>query len=146
MFVQSILPAARDRLVTLDDSALLTKAAQLLGSGTDILAVCGEDGSLVGVITKTDVVDQIGSCEGASCCRPAAIVMTKDIMLCHPEDGLAELWSRMKEKALKNVPCVDAEARPIGMINARDLLQALLKESAYEESLMRDYVMGVGYR
>jgi hypothetical protein len=30
--------------------------------------------------------------------------------------------------------------------SARDMLQALLKESNSEEAMMRDYVMGVGYR
>jgi predicted transcriptional regulator len=146
MFVQDILPAARARLVTLKDDAPLTRAAHLLGSGTDILAVCGQDGKMVGVITKTDVVKQIGICQGEGCRKHAAAVMTNEIMLCQSGDKMAELWARMKTRGIKNVPYVDDDARPVGMINARDLLQALLGESVHEETLTRDYIMGVGYR
>ncbi|HEY5380394.1 MAG TPA: CBS domain-containing protein [Pseudolabrys sp.] len=52
----------------------------------------------------------------------------------------------MKERGLKNVPVVDEDSRPIGLLHARDILQVLLNESEDEETLLRDYVMGIGYR
>jgi hypothetical protein len=33
----------------------------------------------------------------------------------------------------------------VGVLNARDALQVLLKEVENEESLLRDYVMGIGF-
>jgi hypothetical protein len=41
---------------------------------------------------------------------------------------------------------VDDDLRPLGVINARDALLVLLEGSEYETSLMRDYVMGIGYQ
>lgn len=52
----------------------------------------------------------------------------------------------MKDRGLKHVPVIDAESRPLGVLYARDALQELLKEVEYEELLLRDYVMGIGYR
>jgi arabinose-5-phosphate isomerase len=52
----------------------------------------------------------------------------------------------MNTRGLKNVPVVDQSARPLGLLNARDILQALLSETQSDENLLRDYVMGVGYR
>lgn len=49
-------------------------------------------------------------------------------------------------RKLKNIPYLDDESRPLGVLNARDLLQALLKESTAAEDMMRDYIMGVGCR
>lgn len=46
---------------------------------------------------------------------------------------------------LKHIPIADQELRPIGAINARQAVQALLDEVGNEE-LLRDYVLGVGYR
>jgi Mg/Co/Ni transporter MgtE len=46
---------------------------------------------------------------------------------------------------LKNIPVVDQDSRPLGVLHARDILQVLLDESQDEESMLRDYVMGVGY-
>jgi hypothetical protein len=33
----------------------------------------------------------------------------------------------------------------MGVLHARDILQVLLTESEDEESMLRDYVMGIGY-
>ena len=51
----------------------------------------------------------------------------------------------MKERKLKNIPVVDKDSRPVGILHARDILQVLLKESKDEEAMLRDYVMGIGY-
>ena len=72
-------------------------------------------------------------------------VMTRDVVACRHGDQLDEVWSRMSARGLKNVPVMDDESRPVGVLNARDLLQALLHEVENEESLLRDYVMTVGY-
>ena len=146
MFVDVLLPAARNRLATIGDDAPLIEAARRLRSGVDILVVCSLAGLLRGVITKTDVVAQIGQCQGSGCLASAADCMTEDVVLCRAGDLLEDLWSRMKERGLKNIPIVDQDGGPLGVLNARDMLQALLDESAWEESMMRDYVMGIGYR
>lgn len=146
MFVENLLPAARERLTTITDHSPLIEAARLLRPGTDILLVVSSAGMLRGVITKTDVVAQISKCQGSSCLTLASVAMTQDVMFCRSGDLLEDLWNRMKERSLKNIPYVDQDARPLGVLNARDILQALLKESNVEEALMRDYVMGVGYR
>jgi CBS domain-containing protein len=145
MLVKNLLPAARERLVTIVDDAPLIQAAKLLRTGTDLVVVCGSAGLLVGVITKTDVVSQISHCQGASCITAASLVMTRDVVVCQPGDWLREVWSTMKERGLKNIPITDQDSRPVGVLNARDALQVLLEEVENEESLLRDYVMCVGY-
>lgn len=146
MFVESLLSAARERLVTIADDAPLIQAARMLRSGTDILVVCSSSGTLRGVITKTDVVEQISQCQGRGCVVAASAAMRRDVMLCRSGDVLEDLWNRMKARSLKNIPFVDQDSRPLGVVNARDMLQALLKQSSTEEAMLRDYVMGVGYR
>ena len=71
--------------------------------------------------------------------------MTRDVVFCRPGDLLHDVWTRMKERGLKNIPVVDRDSRPLGVLHARDILQVLLKESEDEESILRDYVMGIGY-
>ena len=147
MVVERMLPIAYNRLVTIRDDAPLIEAATLLRDlDRDLVVVCNSDGLLVGVITKTDVVRQISHCNGAGCMTAASSVMTRTVVLCRPDDRLNEVWSVMKERHLKHVPIVDQEVRPLGVLNARDALEALLEEVEYEEVLLRDYVMCVGYR
>jgi CBS domain-containing protein len=59
---------------------------------------------------------------------------------------LHDIWSIMKDRGLKNIPVVETDSRPIGVLNARDALEVLLEDAEYEEELLRDYVMCVGYR
>lgn len=143
--VEQVLTAARARLVTITDDAPLIEVARLLRGGTDLVVVCGTSGLLVGVITKTDVVARISECQGAACTIAAALVMSADVLSCAPGDLLQDVWSKMKARCLKNIPVADADGRPMGVLNARDVLDVLLQEATGEESLLRDYVMGVGY-
>jgi CBS domain-containing protein len=146
MFAENLLIEARERLVTIADDAPLIEAARLLRSGTDILLVCSSDGYLRGVVTKTDIVSQISQCQGSACMALIASAMSSDLLCCRSGDSLEDLWRSMKERSLKNIPFLDAGSRPLGVLNARDMLQALLRESSTEEDMMRHYVMGVGYR
>jgi CBS domain-containing protein len=146
MFVERMLPAARKRLVTIGDDAPLIDAATLLRDPrTDLVVVCSSDQLLAGIITKTDIVRQISHCQGFGCTTAASTVMTRTVILCHPGDPLHNVWSLMKEHGLKNIPVVDQDSRPIGVLNARDALDALLEEAEHEEVLLREYVMCVGY-
>src|SRR5690554_3717520 len=122
------------------------EAARLLRAGIDIVAVCKLEGALAGVITKTDVVGRISECHGATCVAAASLAMTEEVVTCRPGDWLHDVWSTMKTRELKNIPVLDEAARPIGILNARDALQALLVEVENEESLLRDYVTCTGYR
>ena len=40
---------------------------------------------------------------------------------------------------------MDQISRPINVLNARDALEALLRESEYEEGVLRDHAVCVGY-
>jgi hypothetical protein len=51
MFVESVLQAARERLVTIVDDAELVEAARLLTSGTDLVIVCDSEGLLQNVVS-----------------------------------------------------------------------------------------------
>ena len=41
---------------------------------------------------------------------------------------------------------IDAARRPIGIVYAREILQALLSEAENEDELLRDYISEVGYQ
>jgi signal-transduction protein with cAMP-binding, CBS, and nucleotidyltransferase domain len=145
--VQRLLPTGRDRLVVLPTGALLIDAARLLnGPSINLVVVCDDADKMAGVITKTDIVGHISQCTGCSCTMAASTVMTTDVAFCRPGDWLNDVWTTIKERRLKNVPIVDQESKPLGVLNARDVLQSILQDVEYEEELLRDYVMNVGYR
>jgi CBS domain-containing protein len=145
--VEKIVPVARERLITVRDDAPLVEAAKFLDGGhINLVVVCDKAGAMVGIVTRTDVVRQMALCQGCGCTAAAATVMTRDVIYCRPGDLLHDVWSIMKERKLLHVPIIGDDFRPLGVINARDVLLVLLEASEYEEGLLRDYVMGIGYR
>ena len=146
MFVEDMLEAARAGLVTIADDAKLIEAARLLTAGTDFVVVCDGTGVLRGVVTKTDVVRQISACQGATCQCPVSTVMSRDVVLCRAADRLQDVSERMKARHLKNIPVVDEDNRPLGVLTARAVLRVLLSDAEFEEAQLVDYVKGIGYR
>lgn len=147
MHVNQVLTEAQKRLKTIGTDALLTDAARTLSTtDVELAVVCDLDGKAVGVITRADVVRWIADCRGAACRTMVAAVMTRELVSCVPDDRLTEVLGRMKHHGLRRIPVIDAQSQPIGIINARDALRALLTNVAYEAELLRDYVMGIGYQ
>lgn len=101
---------------------------------------------MVGVITKTNIAQQVGRCGGRACMATAADVMTRDVTYCRSTDNLPDVLAIMATRGFVHVPVIDDHFRPLGVVNARDALRALLAEEQYEASLLRDYVLGIGYR
>lgn len=64
--VSSIDAATRSRLAVVGDGTLLLEVARLLSdTQINLVVVCDAVGAMVGVITKTNIVRQIGHCQGA---------------------------------------------------------------------------------
>ena len=147
MLAERMLPRARERLVTISGSAPVKDAAMLMAKPhTDLVVVCGQDGEMVGVLTKTDIVGQITQCFGSGCTARVDTIMTRDVASCQPVEPLQDIWSMMKARGQQRIPVVDQVGKPVGIIYARDALQALLGEVESEETLLRDYVMNIGYQ
>ena len=146
-YIRELLPTAADRLITIEQSDTVVKAAGLLGNAnTALVIVCDPEGLICGVISKADIVRQISYCTGCSCTENVSDIMTRDVIACRPDDRLKDVWTIMREHGLKQIPVQDTAMRPLGLLYASDALETLLKEVKHQELMLRDYVMGTGYR
>lgn len=146
MFVERMLPRANERLAVIDASASIREVADLMSKPNTDLVIVSDQEEMVGVVTKTDIVSQIGRCLGLGCAARVDSIMTRNVTYCRATDFLYDVWLKMKEKGLQRIPVLDEARRPIGIIYARDALQILLSEVENEGELLRDYIMGVGYQ
>jgi len=147
LIVSDVEEVTRRRLMTAGTDALLPDLARLLSeTPVSLLVVCTPEQTMVGIVTKTDVLRKIAESPGAVGWLRAADAMTREVIYCHPDDPLEEVLRVMSKHALVHTPIVDSEARPVGVIEARDALRALMGHASEQASLLRDYIMGVGYR
>lgn len=145
--VRHITAVTRRRLATVAADALLPDAARFLSiTPISMVVVCAADGTLAGVITKTDVVSAFGRHAEAASAMASAHVMTREVVSCRSEDRLEDVLHTMGEFSLVHVPVLDADSRPVGVMEARDALRALMARASHEIWHLRDYIMGEGYR
>ena len=109
------------------------------------MVVCNPVGAMSGVISKTDLVRQMGPCLGSAYHILAADLMTAEVISCQRTDVLHGVLTVMQAHGLVHMPIVDERLRPVGVVNARDALRSLVAADEYEQALLVDYVMGVGY-
>ena len=144
--VSDIAAVTRSRLRTVRANVPVREIAQLLSSTQiSLIVVCDQEGTMIGVVTKSDIILQIGHCTGRTCTESADGLMVRNVISCLSTDALSDVLSMMKANGLVHIPVVDAEGKPSGVVNARDALRELMLDGQYEEALLRDYVMGVGY-
>ena len=147
ILVNRIDALARSRLVTISADALLVDVANLLSdTRISLVIVCDSVGEMVGVITKTNIVQQIArSCESIGT-TVAADVMTRNVTSCRPTHSLLDVLSTMEKRGFAHIPVVGENSKPSGVVNAGDALRALMADEKYDAALLRDYVMGIGYQ
>jgi predicted transcriptional regulator len=145
--VSCMAAVARARLLIVGTDSTLVEVAALLSSQQGSVAVvCDSVRSTVGVITDSMLIHQLGFAGQGIFTARAINVMSREFASCHLTDSLSHVLARMHRQACIHAPVVDADNKPIGVIYARDGLRALLAAGNFEESQLRDYVMGIGYR
>jgi CBS domain-containing protein len=145
--VRSLAAVASARLLTVGTDALLTEVAALLSSRQiSLVVVCDAGGSVAGVITETMLVRQLGVGRADVFSTRAGAVMNHDYSTCGADDSLTDVLSMMHRLGEIHVLIVEADKKPLGVLNARDGLRTLLAAGNREEELLRSYVTGAGYR
>ena len=147
ILVKHILEAAQKRLVVLSLEASLFDAARILKNrDTPLVVVCDSDRIAVGVISSGHVLNALATAGVDAVGFNAGAIMTKPLLTCHVGDYLQQVWAVMNSRTLPCAPILDDDGRAQGVLHARDVAIALIDEVNYEEVLLRDYVMGVGYQ
>ena len=147
ILVKHILEAAQKRLVVLSQEASLFDAARILANrDTPLVVVCDSEDIAVGVIASSHVIKVLATAGVDALGFNAGAIMTKPVLSCHVDQTLQQVWAVMNSRTLPCAPILDDDGRAQGVVHARDVAIALLDEVNYEELLLRNYVMGVGYQ
>lgn len=147
MLVKHILEDARKRLAVLNQEASIFEAARILANrSTPLAVVCDGTGILLGVISQSHVVNALATAGVNALDLNARAIMTTPLLCCRTEESLEQIWSVMNSRTLPCAPIVDSDGRAQGILHARDVALTLIDAGTYEEGLLRDYIMGVGYQ
>lgn len=147
ILVKHVLKDARKHLAVLTQEASIFEAAGILANrDTPLAVVCDGEGVVLGVISQSHLVNALATARGNALNLNAGAIMTKPLLCCRVDESLEQIWSVMNSRTLPCAPVVDDAGRAQGLLHARDVAIALIDAGTYEEGLLRDYVMGIGYQ
>jgi signal-transduction protein with cAMP-binding, CBS, and nucleotidyltransferase domain len=125
-------------------ATLQTAALALLRPGIGLLVACDKDGRAAGVISKSDLVRCLTWPSPTDV--TATDLMSSPVVSCSPNDDLYDTWKMMAAQSLQNIPVLDQDLTPLGVLDIRDAMKTLFEQEAYQERLLVNYVAGIGYQ
>lgn len=89
------------------------------------VSVVNSEGKLTGIITDGDIRRSLESAAGSNILKqPAASIMTKTPVTITSDQLAAKAVKIMEAREITDLPIVDEQYRPIGMVNIQDILKA----------------------
>lgn len=145
MLIEKLHAVTSARLAVISlDAGMQTAAQWLCRPGVGLIVVCDGNGGAAGVLSKSDLVRHLA--RSTCSAPPVSELMTRSVVTCSPRDDVHDVWQTMAARNLKNIPVVDAGAKPLGILDIRDAMKALFEQEQMEERMLVNYVTGVGYQ
>ncbi|MEQ1953963.1 CBS domain-containing protein [Mesorhizobium sp. CN2-181] len=145
MLIDRLHGLTSSRLAMIDLNATVQAAALSLSKpGIGLVVVCNAGGGTEGVLSKSDLVRHLAGPPSST--TAASDLMSRSVISCSPQDDVHEVWQTMAARSLQNIPVIDVDTRPLGILDIRDAMKVLFEQEEMQERMLSNYVTGVGYR
>ena len=92
---------------------------------------------MVGIISERDLAYGLATYGDKLLSMCVSELMTKAVIVCTPEDSIAEVMNVMTQQRIRHLPVKDGE-QLIGIISIGDVLKNRLGEMQLEANVLRD--------
>lgn len=99
------------------------------GRRTGAVMLVDDDGRLTGLFTDSDLARLLGRDESFDLARPIAEVMTASPLTLCDDAVLADVVELLSERKVSELPVVDADHRPCGLVDITDVIGLLPSDS-----------------
>jgi CBS domain-containing protein len=140
MIVNTILSSKGSNVVTIEPTATLADACQLLTKHRiGAVLVTGAGSQIAGIVSERDIVRAMAAHGAAALDLPLAEIMTRKVVTCSRGDTIAGLMVQMTEGKFRHLPVVE-DGKVLGIISIGDVVKTRLQEMEHEHSAMREYI------
>src|SRR5215467_1919438 len=140
MNVKTILAAKGGEVITIEPTADLAAAAQLLSAHRiGAVLIQGAGGRLAGILSERDIVRALSESGAAALALPVGQVMTRNVATCSEDDTVASIMERMTAGKFRHMPVVTKD-KLVGLISIGDIVKQRVEEIERESEAMRDYI------
>jgi arabinose-5-phosphate isomerase len=110
-------------------------SARLTGRRTGAVMLLDDDGRLAGLFTDSDLARLIETRRDAALDRPVAEVMTPKPLTVPLGARVVEAVDLLRRHKISELPVVDPEGRPVGLLDVTDLIGFVPAEETADESV-----------
>lgn len=141
MSLRKILESKGREVATVDPSATLEAAAQLLAARKiGALVALGEAGNVIGILSERDVVKAIAREGIAALARTASSVMTTAVTVADEETTLDEAMEIMTRGRFRHLPVCENGELLVGIVSIGDVVKRRIEAVEEEAEQMRTYI------
>jgi arabinose-5-phosphate isomerase len=120
---QHMRAASQCRIASADRSVReVLVGATVPGRRSGAIMLIDADGRLAGLFTDSDLARLVEQRREAQLDRPMRQVMTAGPLTCPTGTMLEEAMALMAERKISELPVIDADGRPVGMLDVTDLV------------------------
>ena len=141
--INDILLAKGTHVHTILESATVLDAVQQMNKHrVGCLVVTREDAMVIGIVVERDVLQFIASAQQDLSLVPVSKVMTRNAIVCSPEDFLETARIIMKQHWVRQIPVIDGDGTLRGIVSIGDVNALSLTEDKIEIKYLHDYIHG----
>ena len=130
----------RDLITIREEDTLETAAGVLASNNIGALPVRDGDGNLVGVVSERDIARGFARDGARVRDLKVADLMTRTVITCDCEEDVKSAMESMSRKHIRHLP-VMKDGRLCSMLSQRDVMEAMLEQTAMERDVLRDYAI-----
>ncbi|MFH1003708.1 MAG: CBS domain-containing protein [Chloroflexota bacterium] len=139
MKISDYLEVNSSPLITIGpEETVLAAIRKLVEHGIGAMPVCDGKGRLLGIISERDLLQEVSLRSGDIDKTKVQGVMTRDVAIATPDDGLNYAASVMRQLRIRHLPVV-AGQKLKGIVSMRDIVDRELAEFKAEIHYLRSW-------
>jgi CBS domain-containing protein len=141
--IKDILLAKGTHVHTILESATVLEAVKQMNTHrVGCLVVMSEDAMVVGIVAERDVLQLLASEQQDLSLIPVSKMMTRNAIVCSPDDCLDTARVIMKQYWVRQIPVIDRDGTLRGIVSIGDVNALSLTEDTTEIKYLHDYIHG----
>ena len=142
METRDILAEKGTQVVTARETLLLADVVSMfLARSIGSVVVVNEQDEVIGIVAPNDVLKAIDRHPEYISSITVSEVMTRDIIVVTPEDGVDQLMAIMTDNKIRHLPVI-AEGKLVGIVSIGDVVKAKTTVKDVEIRHLTDYIEG----
>jgi len=108
-------------------------------SNIGAVPVCDSSGKLEGMLSERDIVHAVATHGAEALGMTVGDLMTRDVIVCSPQDTLPQIMERMSSHRIRHLPVVE-DGSMRGIVSERDVMRGALMQIRTRMNILHEGV------